>query len=515
MAEVFLARAGGPRNFERLLVIKRILPQFSADEEFVEMFVAEAKISALLHHGNIVQVFEFGEIHEQLFLAMEYVDGTDLRAVRKARPGPLPPHVAAFIAMQTLNALAYAHGRCGHDGQPLRIVHRDVSPANILLSRSGEVKLCDFGIARFADRQTAAATLKGKFGYLSPEQVHGEPLDARSDLFSVGVVLWEMLAGERLFAAESGVGILEKVRILEVPELAQLTAPGDGRLRSTVRRALQREPAQRHRDAWGFAEELAQYLAAAHAGDPVAALREIVAASPHSAQPSTPPSQSGVVTAPARAPSGARRAVPPERADVAAPPRPASRTGDVAAPPRPASRTGDPGAAPPAAAEMELPRELADVPEPEVRDTLPPEASIAPVFVARGRTRVLIAALAVALSILVATILVWLLLSGPDPAELVASPLRPAVVGQPSSEVPAPPPLRVAPASAAIATPTAEPAAPSAAAPELEPLRPVAPGPPGRRTRPAPEGSPGTGSAIRPPPAKERMIDPFALGSGR
>ena len=171
MAEVFLARAVGPMGFERRVVVKRILPHLSSDEEFVAMFVEEAKLSASLSHGNIVHVYDFGEVGGQLFLAMEHVDGADLRSLaRRARVGgqPMPPELTAFVAIEVLSALAYAHERTDAAGHRLGLVHRDVSPSNVLLSAAGEVKLCDFGIAKIAARHTSTGRLKGKFGYMSP-----------------------------------------------------------------------------------------------------------------------------------------------------------------------------------------------------------------------------------------------------------------------------------------------------------------------------------------------------------
>src|SRR4051812_17618695 len=208
MAEVFLAVAIGPEGFQRTLVIKRMLPHLSQDRSFVRMFIDEAKLSGLLSHPNLVQIFEFGKVDDSFFIAMEHVSGQTLTAVQTKlaevqRQAPVAASVE--IARQVCLGLHYAHALTSSTGQPLGVVHRDVSPSNLMLGYHGGVKILDFGIARVAEglreSQTQVGTMKGKVSYMSPEQIHLGQVDARSDVFAVGIVLHEMLTGRRLFRA--------------------------------------------------------------------------------------------------------------------------------------------------------------------------------------------------------------------------------------------------------------------------------------------------------------------------
>ena len=211
MAEVFAARASGVLGFERIVAIKRVLPGHSGDARFAAMFTNEARLAAKLSHPNLVAVHDFDRDEQgQLYLVMEHVDGADLRWLLEE--GALEIPVALYIAAETLRGLSYAH-ELTENGKPMQIVHRDVSPHNILLSRDGTVKLADFGIAKaFAETgATAPGTLKGKLGYMSPEQIAGGSVDARADLFATGVVLYEMLTGQRLFAAGSDAEVIARV----------------------------------------------------------------------------------------------------------------------------------------------------------------------------------------------------------------------------------------------------------------------------------------------------------------
>src|SRR5262245_11827249 len=205
MAEVFLAIALGPEGFQRTLVIKRMLPHLSQDRAFVRMFVDEAKLCGLLSHPNLVQIFEFGSIEESFFIAMEHVQGETLSAVRAklAEAGRIAPVAASLeIARQVCLGLHYAHSVKSATGQPLGIIHRDISPSNLMLTYHGGVKILDFGIARVAEElretHTQAGTMKGKVAYMSPEQIRMEPVDSRVDVFAIGVVLHEMLTARRL-----------------------------------------------------------------------------------------------------------------------------------------------------------------------------------------------------------------------------------------------------------------------------------------------------------------------------
>ncbi|HUU00602.1 MAG TPA: protein kinase [Myxococcota bacterium] len=221
MAEIFRATAFGVEGFTKEICIKRILPTLTVDETFVKMFISEAKLAVNLHHANVVQVFDLGRIGEHYFIAMELVRGRDLleiinrcRAHRRHPPVP----IALYILAQVCKGLDYAH-RVKVEGRPAGIIHRDVSPSNILVSWEGEVKVADFGIAKAShkDENTATGTLKGKYGYMSPEQVQGLPIDQRSDIFATGVLLYESLVAKRLFKGTTDLETLERVRAAAVP----------------------------------------------------------------------------------------------------------------------------------------------------------------------------------------------------------------------------------------------------------------------------------------------------------
>jgi serine/threonine protein kinase len=221
MAEVFKAKTFGVEGFERLLAVKRILPNIAEDEEFIAMFIDEAKIAVQLQHANIAQIFDLGKVEDSYFIALEYVPGKDLRSIfdrLRGRGEVMTIQQACHIIMQVCEGLDYAHNKRDAQGRELHLVHRDISPQNVLIGYDGEVKLIDFGIAKAAGKasKTQAGILKGKFGYMSPEQVRGLPIDRRSDIFSVGIVLYELLTNERLFVGESDFSTLEKVRNVEI-----------------------------------------------------------------------------------------------------------------------------------------------------------------------------------------------------------------------------------------------------------------------------------------------------------
>ena len=265
MAEVYMSKSFGIEGFEKILAIKRILPTMAEDGDFIEMFIDEAKIAGQLNHANIAPIYELGKIGESHYIAMEYVWGKDLlqimnrfRRMRKRMPG----YMVAWIASKMCEALDYAHHKTDRSGTPLNIIHRDVSPQNVLVSYEGEVKLIDFGIAKATTRttQTQAGVLKGKFGYMSPEQVRGLPVDFRSDLFAVGTCMYEMLTSDRLFTGESDFSTLEKVRnaaVLPVNEVArEVSTP----LNDIVMKALQRDAADRWQSAAELHEALQRFL---------------------------------------------------------------------------------------------------------------------------------------------------------------------------------------------------------------------------------------------------------------
>ncbi len=282
MAEVYLAKVLGAAGFERFVAVKRILPEMAADDAFVSMFLDEARIAAHLKHPNIVEIHELGRHLATYFLSMEYVSGRDLRAVFEVgrAGGPkLPLDLACWVGSRIADALDYAHKKRDGSGAPLGIVHRDVTPQNVLLSYDGSVKLCDFGIAKASTRasMTQVGVLKGKFAYMAPEQIRQLPTDGRSDQFSLGVLLHELLSKERLFLRDNDYLTLEAVRIGPIPSLA----PRVGQeLDAVVRRMLARNPDDRFSDAkeardallavFGQpsdpARELAAFMAAAFPG---------------------------------------------------------------------------------------------------------------------------------------------------------------------------------------------------------------------------------------------------------
>ena len=265
MAEVFRARINSSHGFEKILVIKRILPHLAADPSFVAMFIDEAKLTAQLTHPKIVQILDFGDVAGQFFTALEFVDGFDaLGLLRTAaqRKTRIPSALAVFIVSEILEALDYAHNARDMEGKAMQIVHRDISPSNLFISKRGDVKLGDFGIAHAQRREsrTQAGTLKGKYGYMSPEQVVGRPIDARSDLFAVGVVLAELLTGRRLFSAPADLDVLLKVRDVRLDRLDRYGTDIPPALDRIVRRALRKDPAERPQSASELHDELADYL---------------------------------------------------------------------------------------------------------------------------------------------------------------------------------------------------------------------------------------------------------------
>jgi serine/threonine protein kinase len=266
MAEIYRAKSLGVEGFERIVVLKRILPQLAEDAEFVQMFVHEAKIAVQLSHANICPIYELGKIGATHFIAMEYVWGRDLREILrrfKMLGQPMPPPMAAWITCKILEALDYAHRKRDAEGRPLAIIHRDISPQNILVSYEGLVKLIDFGIAKAAGRatQTQAGVIKGKLGYMSPEQIMGRPIDHRSDIFATSGVLHEALTGEKLFSGNNDIEIIDKVRQADVPPPSSLASHVPPQLDQIVLRGLARDPNDRYQTAGEMQEALMYYIA--------------------------------------------------------------------------------------------------------------------------------------------------------------------------------------------------------------------------------------------------------------
>jgi len=265
MAEVFKAKSFGVEGFEKLLAIKRILPNIAEDEDFITMFIDEAKIAVQLNHANIAQIYDLGKIDDSYFIALEYVHGKDLRTIwdrHKKRGLLLPIPMSVYIVSRGCEGLDYAHRKKDAGGRDLNIVHRDISPQNVLISYEGEVKIIDFGIAKAANKasKTQAGILKGKFGYMSPEQVRGMPLDRRSDIFACGIILYELLTGERLFVGESDFSTLEKVRNVEILPPSTYNRKIPDTLEKIVLRALSKAPEDRFQSAYDMQEELQRFL---------------------------------------------------------------------------------------------------------------------------------------------------------------------------------------------------------------------------------------------------------------
>ncbi|HET6611509.1 MAG TPA: serine/threonine-protein kinase, partial [Kofleriaceae bacterium] len=265
MAEVFRAKAYGVEGFERLVAVKRILPNIAEDKEFIKMFIDEAKIAVQLNHANIAQIFDLGMVDTHYYIALEHIHGRDLRAIYdRCHDGgaPMPVAQACFVVMKVCEGLDYAHNKRDASGRELGLVHRDVSPQNMLVSFDGEVKLIDFGIAKAAGKgsKTQAGILKGKFGYMSPEQVRGLPIDRRSDVFSCGIVLYELLTGERLFQGESDFSTLEKVRNVEILPPSTYNRKIPDELERIVLKALARDVEDRYQNAIDLHDELQAFV---------------------------------------------------------------------------------------------------------------------------------------------------------------------------------------------------------------------------------------------------------------
>jgi serine/threonine protein kinase len=269
MAEVYRAVVNGPEGFERELVVKRILPQLSGNNEFVGLFIREAKISALLMHPNIVQIYEFGAAEGNYFITMESVRGVTLReALSKLRveQRAMPFMVAADIARQICTGLDYAHTLRGPDGAALHIVHQDISPTNVMLAYNGTVKLLDFGIARaasFAEDERKKGSIRGKVSYLAPEQVNMRPIDHRADIFALGTVMHEMLTGVRLFQAKNDVGRMRQLLAQPIPPPSSVNAAIPRELDRIVMQALEVDPDRRYASAATMAADLERTLIAA------------------------------------------------------------------------------------------------------------------------------------------------------------------------------------------------------------------------------------------------------------
>ena len=261
MAEVWKARMRGVEGFQKIVAIKKILPHLSDNQDFIEMFVDEAKLAAQLNHNNIIHIYDLGKIQSSYYIAMEYIDGYDLKTILRRgeeRGHPMTIELALFIASKLASALDYAHRRKDYNEKEMGLVHRDVSPQNVLVSQEGDIKLCDFGIAKAASKasHTQAGALKGKLQYMSPEQAWGRAIDRRSDIFALATVLFEMLTNRKLFTGDNELSILEQVREARVQPPSLYNDEITPEIDKVVLKALQKDPANRYQTAGEMARDL-------------------------------------------------------------------------------------------------------------------------------------------------------------------------------------------------------------------------------------------------------------------
>ena len=266
MAEVYLAKSSGANGVSKFLAIKRILPQFSDRTDYVDMFKDEAKIAINLNHSNVVSIYDFGIEKKQFFIVMEFVEGRNLRQIineLKKLGVQFTLEQIVYMMKEVAAGLDHAH-RCidGTTGKPLNIIHRDMSPQNIMVSYEGEIKVIDFGIAKAGNQleETKPGELKGKYGYMSPEQAEGHPLDIRTDIFSLGIVLWELLANDRLFTANSEAAIMRKVRECQIPPIRKINPSVPAELEKIVHKALAKDVNLRYQNSAMFHRDLNRFL---------------------------------------------------------------------------------------------------------------------------------------------------------------------------------------------------------------------------------------------------------------
>lgn len=261
MAEVWKARMRGVEGFQKIVAIKKILPHLSDNQDFIEMFVDEAKLAAQLNHNNIIHIYDLGKIQNSYYIAMEYIDGYDLKNIlskAQERDQPLSVEIAVFVASKIAAALDYAHRKRDFEDKEMGLVHRDVSPQNVLISQEGDIKLCDFGIAKAASKasHTQAGALKGKLQYMSPEQAWGRNIDRRSDIFALAAVLFEMLTARKLFSGDNELSILEQVREARVTLPSQYNDEVTPEIDAIVAKALKKDPTDRYQTAGEMQRDL-------------------------------------------------------------------------------------------------------------------------------------------------------------------------------------------------------------------------------------------------------------------
>jgi len=265
MAEVFRAESEGLQGFRKQVAIKRVLPHLSEKKKFIAMFLDEARISAQLSHSNCVQVFDIGVGDQAYFIVMEYVDGANLKSIAeslKKQGKDFPVAAAAFIASEICKGLSYAHELTDVNGVPLGVVHRDMSPPNVLVTKYGEVKIVDFGLAKASSQleKSEPGIIKGKFSYLSPESAMGQDVDGRTDVFAVGIILWELLAGQRLFLGDTDFQTIKKIQQANVPSISQINRKVPPELERIVNKTLTKDINLRYQTARDLGQDLTRFL---------------------------------------------------------------------------------------------------------------------------------------------------------------------------------------------------------------------------------------------------------------
>jgi eukaryotic-like serine/threonine-protein kinase len=265
MAEVFRAESEGLQGFRKQVAIKRVLPHLSSKKKFISMFLDEARLSAQLSHSNCVQVFDIGVGDNAFFIVMEFVDGANLKAIIehiKKSGRDFPVEAAVYIGLELCKGLAYAHELTDNNGTPLHIVHRDMSPPNVLITKNGEIKIVDFGLAKANSQleKSEPGIIKGKFSYLSPEAAMGQEVDLRTDVFAVGIILWELLAGQRLFLGDTDFQTVKKVQGAVVPSLSGINKKVPLELEKIINKSLARDPQQRYGTARDLGMDLSKFM---------------------------------------------------------------------------------------------------------------------------------------------------------------------------------------------------------------------------------------------------------------
>jgi serine/threonine-protein kinase len=265
MAEVFRAESEGLQGFRKQVAIKRVLPHLSSKKKFISMFLDEARLSAQLSHSNCVQVFDIGVGDNAFFIVMEFVDGANLKAIIehiKKSGRDFPVEAAVYIGLELTKGLAYAHELTDNNGTPLHIVHRDMSPPNVLITKNGEIKIVDFGLAKANSQleKSEPGIIKGKFSYLSPEAAMGQEVDLRTDVFAVGIILWELLAGQRLFLGDTDFQTVKKVQGAVVPPISGINKKVPLELEKIINKSLARDPQQRYMTARDLGMDLSKFM---------------------------------------------------------------------------------------------------------------------------------------------------------------------------------------------------------------------------------------------------------------